>query len=208
MTENDLRHMERALDLAGLGHGHTSPNPLVGAVVVRDGEVLGEGYHAAYGEAHAEVAAIESCSVDPVGATLYVTLEPCCHSGKTLPCTDAILRAGIKRVVGRLRRPDREGIRPRPGHPARRGNRGGQHRRRHLARRPPAQPAVPQGGLHRAPAGDLQVGHEPRRQGRDADGRLAVDIERGEPPARAPMARRRWTRSASESERRSPTTRC
>jgi diaminohydroxyphosphoribosylaminopyrimidine deaminase/5-amino-6-(5-phosphoribosylamino)uracil reductase len=99
VTENDLRHMERALDLAALGHGHTSPNPLVGAVLVRDGEVLGEGYHAAYGEAHAEVTAIESCTVDPVGATLYVTLEPCCHSGKTLPCTDAILRAGIKRVV-------------------------------------------------------------------------------------------------------------
>jgi diaminohydroxyphosphoribosylaminopyrimidine deaminase/5-amino-6-(5-phosphoribosylamino)uracil reductase len=99
VTQNELRHMERALDLARQGRGHTSPNPLVGAVVVRDGEVLGEGYHAAYGEAHAEVAALDACAVDPLGATLYVTLEPCCHAGRTPPCTDAILQAGISRVV-------------------------------------------------------------------------------------------------------------
>jgi diaminohydroxyphosphoribosylaminopyrimidine deaminase/5-amino-6-(5-phosphoribosylamino)uracil reductase len=100
VTQNELRHMERALDLARQGRGRTSPNPLVGAVVVRDGEVLGEGYHVAYGEQHAEVAALEACvPVDPLGATLYVTLEPCCHTGRTPPCTDAILRAGIARVV-------------------------------------------------------------------------------------------------------------
>jgi diaminohydroxyphosphoribosylaminopyrimidine deaminase/5-amino-6-(5-phosphoribosylamino)uracil reductase len=100
VTQNELRHMERALDLARQGHGRTSPNPLVGAVIVRDGEVLGEGYHAGYGEAHAEIAALEACApVDPLGATLYVTLEPCCHTGRTPPCTDAILRAGISRVV-------------------------------------------------------------------------------------------------------------
>jgi diaminohydroxyphosphoribosylaminopyrimidine deaminase / 5-amino-6-(5-phosphoribosylamino)uracil reductase len=99
VTQNELRHMERALDLARQGHGRTSPNPLVGAVVVRDGDVLGEGYHAGYGEAHAEVAALDACAVDPLGATLYVTLEPCCHTGRTPPCTDAILRAGIARVV-------------------------------------------------------------------------------------------------------------
>jgi diaminohydroxyphosphoribosylaminopyrimidine deaminase/5-amino-6-(5-phosphoribosylamino)uracil reductase len=99
MTAQDVRHIERAIELAQLGRGHTSPNPLVGALVVRDGEVLGEGYHAAYGTAHAEVAAIEACSLDPVGATLYVTLEPCCHQGQTPPCTDAIVKAGIKRVV-------------------------------------------------------------------------------------------------------------
>lgn len=98
-TENDLRHMQRALDLAQLGHGRTSPNPLVGAVLVRDGEVLGEGYHAAYGKAHAELAAIQSCTIDPLGATLYVTLEPCCHNGRTPPCTDAIVAAGIARLV-------------------------------------------------------------------------------------------------------------
>src|SRR5439155_3098338 len=99
MTDQDLRHIERAIALAHAGRGHTSPNPIVGAVVVRDGEVLGEGYHAAYGAPHAEVSAIASCSEDPIGATMYVTLEPCCHHGKTPPCTDAILRAGIQRVV-------------------------------------------------------------------------------------------------------------
>jgi diaminohydroxyphosphoribosylaminopyrimidine deaminase/5-amino-6-(5-phosphoribosylamino)uracil reductase len=99
LTNHDLQYIQRALELAEHGRGHTSPNPLVGAVVVRDGEVLGEGYHAAYGAAHAEVSAIEACKQDPIGATLYVTLEPCCHEGQTPPCTDAILRAGIKRVV-------------------------------------------------------------------------------------------------------------
>jgi diaminohydroxyphosphoribosylaminopyrimidine deaminase/5-amino-6-(5-phosphoribosylamino)uracil reductase len=99
MIEQDLRHIRRAIELAERGRGHTSPNPLVGAVIVRDGEVLGEGFHTAYGASHAEVAALESCRIDPVGATIYVTLEPCCHQGQTPPCTDAILKAGIKRVV-------------------------------------------------------------------------------------------------------------
>jgi diaminohydroxyphosphoribosylaminopyrimidine deaminase / 5-amino-6-(5-phosphoribosylamino)uracil reductase len=91
--------MRRAIELAELGRGHTSPNPLVGAVVAREGEVLGEGYHAAYGADHAEVAALGACVSDPIGATMYVTLEPCCHHGKTPPCTDAIVEAGIRRVV-------------------------------------------------------------------------------------------------------------
>jgi diaminohydroxyphosphoribosylaminopyrimidine deaminase/5-amino-6-(5-phosphoribosylamino)uracil reductase len=91
--------MQRAIELAGLGRGHTRPNPLVGAVIARDDHVLGEGYHAAYGDAHAEVAAIAACESDPIGATLYVTLEPCCHHGQTPPCTDAIVNAGIRRVV-------------------------------------------------------------------------------------------------------------
>jgi diaminohydroxyphosphoribosylaminopyrimidine deaminase/5-amino-6-(5-phosphoribosylamino)uracil reductase len=99
LTEQDRRHLERALELAEQGRGHTSPNPLVGAVIARDGEVLGEGYHAAYGAPHAEVTAIASCEQDPIGATMYVTLEPCCHQGQTPPCTEAIVRAGIKRVV-------------------------------------------------------------------------------------------------------------
>ena len=99
MTTQDLAHMKRAIELAERGRGHTSPNPLAGALVVRDDEVLGEGYHAAYGSAHAEVAALSACSSDPIGATMYVTLEPCCHHGQTPPCTDAIVAAGIKRVV-------------------------------------------------------------------------------------------------------------
>ena len=99
MTNGELRYLERAIELAELGRGHTRPNPLVGAVIARDDEVLGEGYHAAYGSAHAEVAAIGDCAADPVGATMYVTLEPCCHHGRTPPCTEAIVSAGISRVV-------------------------------------------------------------------------------------------------------------
>ena len=99
MTDSELHHLRRAIELAELGRGHTSPNPLVGAVVARDDEVLGEGYHAAYGGDHAEVAALGACAADPIGATMYVTLEPCCHHGRTPPCTDAIVNAGIKRIV-------------------------------------------------------------------------------------------------------------
>ncbi len=99
MTDTELGYLRRAIDLAELGRGHTSPNPLVGAVIARGDEVLGEGYHAAYGGDHAEVAALGACTADPIGATMYVTLEPCCHQGRTPPCTDAIVSAGIKRVV-------------------------------------------------------------------------------------------------------------
>jgi diaminohydroxyphosphoribosylaminopyrimidine deaminase/5-amino-6-(5-phosphoribosylamino)uracil reductase len=97
--DTDVTHLSRAIALAEGGRGRVSPNPLVGAVVVRDGKVLGEGFHAAYGEAHAERAALDACSAAPRGATMYVSLEPCCHQGQTPPCTDAILEAGIARVV-------------------------------------------------------------------------------------------------------------
>ena len=98
-TERDARHLFRAIELAWEGRGRTSPNPLVGAVVVKDGRVIGEGWHAAAGEAHAERAALDACSEDPAGATMYVTLEPCAHHGRTPPCTDAIVEASIARVV-------------------------------------------------------------------------------------------------------------
>jgi diaminohydroxyphosphoribosylaminopyrimidine deaminase/5-amino-6-(5-phosphoribosylamino)uracil reductase len=99
-TETDNLHLERAIELAARGAGATRPNPVVGAVVARDGEVLGEGWHEVYGGAHAEVNAIEACGLANLeGATLYVSLEPCCHEGKTPPCTDAILQAGLRRVV-------------------------------------------------------------------------------------------------------------
>jgi len=100
-TAADERHMRRALELARLGVGRVSPNPLVGAVICKDGEVIGEGWHKAFGGPHAEVEALRSLA-DPAlakGATLYVTLEPCCHTGKTGPCTEAVLGAGIARVV-------------------------------------------------------------------------------------------------------------
>ena len=93
------RHMERARDLAERGRYTAAPNPLVGAVVVRDGEIVGEGWHERAGGPHAEVTALESAGPAAGGADLYVTLEPCNHHGKTPPCIDAILRAGIRRVV-------------------------------------------------------------------------------------------------------------
>src|ERR1700733_14566818 len=99
-TDTDRAHLERAIELAGNGLGAVKPNPVVGAVVARDGEVLGEGWHEQFGGVHAEVNAIEACGLaDLSGATLYVSLEPCCHEGKTPPCTEAILQAGIGRVV-------------------------------------------------------------------------------------------------------------
>ena len=102
----DAHWMRRALDLAERGWGRVSPNPLVGAVVVRDGAVVGEGYHAEYGGPHAEVHALAAAGGQARGATLYVTLEPCDHQGKTPPCTAAILAAGVARVVIAARDPN------------------------------------------------------------------------------------------------------
>ena len=97
--ELDEHHLQRAIELAGEARGHTSPNPLVGAVIVKDGRAIGEGFHAAAGEPHAECVALAACDEDPAGATMYVSLEPCSHVGRTPPCTDAIVAAGIARVV-------------------------------------------------------------------------------------------------------------
>ena len=93
------QHMRHALGLAARATGRTSPNPLVGSVVVADGRVVGEGWHRAAGERHAEVEALAAAGGAARGATLYATLEPCCHHGRTPPCTDAILAAGIRHVV-------------------------------------------------------------------------------------------------------------
>jgi diaminohydroxyphosphoribosylaminopyrimidine deaminase / 5-amino-6-(5-phosphoribosylamino)uracil reductase len=93
------RHLLRAVELAHLMRGQTSPNPMVGAVIVKDGRVIGEGSTQPPGEAHAERMALAACQEDPSGATMYVSLEPCAHHGRTPPCTDAILEAGISRVV-------------------------------------------------------------------------------------------------------------
>jgi len=98
----DLQFMRRAIRLARRGEGHVEPNPMVGCVVVRDGEILGAGHHAVYGGPHAEIAALDACRRDGhdlAGATVYVTLEPCCHTGKTPPCTDALIAADVARVV-------------------------------------------------------------------------------------------------------------
>jgi len=102
VTAMDQAHLRRALELAERGRGRVSPNPLVGAVVVRGDEVIGEGFHAELGGLHAERAALADCrerGEDPAGATMYVTLEPCAHQGRQPPCVDAVLEAGIARVV-------------------------------------------------------------------------------------------------------------
>lgn len=97
--KSDQDYMRLALELAKKGAGWSSPNPMVGAVVVKNGRIIGEGYHARCGELHAERAALTACTENPTGGTIYVTLEPCCHHGRQPPCTDAILDAGLSRVV-------------------------------------------------------------------------------------------------------------
>lgn len=99
MLESDEKFMKLALSLAEKGRGYVNPNPLVGAVIVKDGKVIGEGYHTAFGKPHAEIEAINSATEDIKGATMYVTLEPCCHQGKTPPCTEAIIKNQLARVV-------------------------------------------------------------------------------------------------------------
>jgi len=97
--DRDEHWMRRALDLAAAGLGRVTPNPMVGAVLVRGDKVIGEGYHARFGGPHAEVVALEQAGPRACGAELFVSLEPCCHHGKTPPCTEAILAAGVRRVV-------------------------------------------------------------------------------------------------------------
>ena len=105
-TARDRAFMRRALVLARRGWGHTAPNPLVGAVVVRDGAVVGEGWHAEYGGPHAEIVALDAAGERARGSTVYVTLEPCAHTGKTPPCADALVRAGVARVICAMRDPN------------------------------------------------------------------------------------------------------
>jgi diaminohydroxyphosphoribosylaminopyrimidine deaminase/5-amino-6-(5-phosphoribosylamino)uracil reductase len=96
---DDVKWMKRALRLAEKGRGRTSPNPMVGAILVKDGKVVGEGYHARAGEAHAEILAIRKAGEEARGSTLYLNLEPCTHYGRTPPCAPVVIEAGVKRVV-------------------------------------------------------------------------------------------------------------
>ena len=105
-ADADIRHMRSALELAAAGTGWVSPNPLVGCVIAKDGEVVGRGYHQRFGGPHAEVYALREAGSRARGAVLYVTLEPCCHTGKTPPCVDAILQAQVGRVVVAMRDPN------------------------------------------------------------------------------------------------------
>lgn len=104
--DQDLSFMRRALALAKRGEGFVSPNPMVGALIVKDGRILAQGWHHAVGQAHAEVDALRKLDFSAPGATLYVTLEPCNHQGRTPPCTQAVIRAGITRVVAAMRDPN------------------------------------------------------------------------------------------------------
>jgi diaminohydroxyphosphoribosylaminopyrimidine deaminase/5-amino-6-(5-phosphoribosylamino)uracil reductase len=105
IPQTDETWMARALDLARRGVGLTHPNPAVGAIIVKSGRVVGEGFHIYHRRDHAEVIALNQAGKQANGATLYVTLEPCCHTGRTGPCTNAIIASGIKRAVGAMRDP-------------------------------------------------------------------------------------------------------
>ena len=105
-SETDVAYMRRALDLAARARGRTSPNPMVGAVVVKDGTVVGEGFHAFAGSDHAELEALREAESAAAGATLYANLEPCCHYGRTPPCVDRIIQAGVTRVVAACEDPN------------------------------------------------------------------------------------------------------
>jgi len=105
-ADADSEFMKRVLALAERGCGYVSPNPMVGAIVVKDGKIVGEGYHQKFGEAHAEVNALRKAGDNSIGATLYVNLEPCSHHGKTGPCTVSIFEAGISRVVIGMKDPN------------------------------------------------------------------------------------------------------
>src|SRR5688572_2714557 len=105
-TPDDQRYMARALELAERGLYTTTPNPRVGCVIVKGGEVVGEGWHERAGGPHAEVNALAMAGAKARGATAYVSLEPCVHRGRTGPCTDALVKAGITRVIAAMRDPN------------------------------------------------------------------------------------------------------
>ena len=204
MNGDDLAWMDLALGEAEKGRGLVEPNPMVGAVIVRDGQVVGLGHHARFGGPHAEVAALQQAGEAARGATLYVTLEPCCHHGKTPPCTEAIVRSGVARVVAAMRDPFPKvdggglaalraaGVAVELGLRAANGGR--------------TQRPLPEAALDRAALRHGQVGHDPRRQDRRRVGRQPVDL----------LAKRRdrwstssgdgWTRSSSASAPSWPTT--
>jgi diaminohydroxyphosphoribosylaminopyrimidine deaminase/5-amino-6-(5-phosphoribosylamino)uracil reductase len=106
LTDADARYMARALQLARRGLYTTDPNPRVGCVIVKDGKIIGEGWHQRAGEPHAEIHALQQAGAQSQSAGVYLTLEPCCHQGRTPPCTDALIRAGVKRVVAAMRDPN------------------------------------------------------------------------------------------------------
>ncbi|MDD5327968.1 MAG: bifunctional diaminohydroxyphosphoribosylaminopyrimidine deaminase/5-amino-6-(5-phosphoribosylamino)uracil reductase RibD [Phycisphaerae bacterium] len=108
MINKDEKYMRMALELAQRGVGSVEPNPSVGCVIVKDNKIIGKGWHEKFGGPHAEINSLKNCKRTPRGATMYVTLEPCCHFGKTGPCTDAIIKSGIKKVVAATKDPTKK----------------------------------------------------------------------------------------------------
>ncbi len=166
--------MRRALAEALRGRGRVEPNPLVGAVIVRDGRMLAVGHHDRFGGPHAEVAALDSLGGSAPGATLHVTLEPCCHQGKTPPCTEAVLNAGITRVVAAMQDPFPRVL-------------GGGFARLRQAgitvevgvEEPAARRlncALPEVAAHRPALRHRQVGDDARREDRDGRWRQPMDL--------------------------------
>ena len=172
-AEADERFMARAVELARRGAGWTSPNPL-------DGRIIGEGWHHRFGGPHAEREALAACSESPAGATAYVTLEPCCHTGKTPPCTEALIEAGIARVVVGV-------LDPNPL-VAGRGSAAGRHRsgRGGLgAIVPRCQRTVPARHGAAPSPGDSQIRHDLGREGGHAGGAFSLGDRRGGAPPRS-----------------------
>ena len=163
MTDND--YMARALELAERGRGWVEPNPLVGAVIVRDGRVVGEGWHEKFGQAHAEVNALRQAGEAARGSTLYVTLEPCSHFGKTPPCTEAVIGAGVRRVVASMLDPFPQVA----GQGASRLREAGIDVEVGVGEvdGSPVERAVPEALAHRPPVGSCEMGHDPRWKDRD-----------------------------------------
>ena len=206
-TDTDQLHLARAIELAEAQPGRATPNPNVGAVVVRDGEVVGEGAHERLGGPHAEVAAIAAAGQAARGAAIYVSLEPCCHHGKTPPCTQAILDAGIARVVVASDDPSEkasgrglgilrdEGVEVvvADGELATRARLVNQAFRKHART---GRPWVA-----------VQVGGDPGRQGRDVDAATRSGSRASRAGGWPTTGARRSTPSRSASARRWPTTR-
>ena len=211
LTSTDQAHLRRALELAEGGRGRVSPNPLVGAVVVRDGEVIGEGFHAELGGLHAERAALADCEArgeDPAGATMYVTLEPCAHEGRQPPCVEAILEAGIARVVIASDDPSEKASGRGPGILRDGGVEvafaaGAEAAAARLLNQPFRKHARTGLPLVTPEAGDVA-----RRPHRHRARRLALDLRRAEPRRSSTAGAPNPTRSRSASAPSSPTTPC
>ena len=172
----DERFMSHAIALATRGEGQVEPNPMVGSVVVRDGQIVGEGWHRQFGGPHAEVDALAAAGDRAQGATLYVSLEPCCHTGKTPPCTAAILQAGIRRVVVAVLDPFPEVA----GKGADRcGRPGSTSMSESVTTDAQADSgSLPQTDHHRPSVGRGQVGHDARRENCHGMRRQPMDFER------------------------------